>query len=213
MPDFDESKRPEIAFRRPRRLIRFSNLLVGMAACVLFAGAGCCLISPYLFGIQRSDGDDGAKKVAGEVIHWTLPPAYAGVVGITFDNSAFRFDIARFGQEKGRGSLVIARLMWRAWPAPDDPEMRKKFIEGSIEWVKPELHNIDASEREERAFVVGGLSGKCEISHGEDRGSTTKYRQIVGYFHDKSVDGYLILQGEDEYLTQQEIDDFLNSIK
>lgn len=213
MVDSDESKRQEAFLLRTRRLIRFSNWILGTAACLLFALAGCCLIAPFLLGAQRFDGDSGAKKVAGEILSWQLPSSFVGVIGVSIDNSFFRFDVARFVHDKGRGSIVVAKSTWRAVQPPDDQEVRKKSVRDMVEWVvKPDMHRIDTVERKSRTLVVGGLEGEFEILRGEDRASTTKFRQVVGYFHSESANGYLLFEVEDEYMTDQEIEDFLNSI-
>jgi hypothetical protein len=188
-------------------------MLAGASICALFGGLSCCLFGPYLFGVQRFDEDAGAKKVADEIIAWTLPPEFKGLVGVTIDNMGFRFDIAKFTHEKGRGSLILVKLHWRAFPAPEELEIRKKMVENMIERIEPDLHLIDADERETRAVVICGIPGDCEIIHGEDRASTTKYRQAKSYLHDKTTDVCLILQCEDTFLSATDIDEFLQSIK
>lgn len=77
----------------------------------------------------------------------------------------------------------------------------------------PELKKIKIDDERVTATTVRGLPGEFQVGSGEDRASTTKYRQVIGRFRGKVDDALLILQFEDEILSDQEIDDFIKSIR
>ena len=125
------------------------------------------------------------------------------------DNLIMRIDIARFIHREGRGILVVGQMHLKMLPYSQQQSQLKEFVEK----IAPELKMIDLSEQSTRTLDIRGVPSQFEIGLGEDRASTTKYRQVTGKFRGKLDDAVLILQCEDGFLTDQEIEDFLNSIK
>ena len=199
--------------RKKSNFFRLSYVVAGLMGTVFFVCAGCCLLGPYFAGAQKLEGDAGANKVANGIVDWSLPSDFSGDFGFTIDNTLFRFDLAKFTHLKRRGMLLVAKLRWRLMSPPEQKDDSRKLIQNFVEQMAPELRKIDIGENETRAMTVKGLSGEIELSRGEDRASTAKYHQVVGYFHDKSDQTLLILQCEDEYLSEPEIDAFVKSIK
>ena len=213
MVDSEEAIRSSATNIRARRSLRLIYWMTGLAAFGFFACAGFCLLSPLLLGFQQFEGDAGTNRVANEIVKWTLPPAFIGEVAISVDNSFLRFDIAKFAHKKGRGTLILAKSQWRAVKAPAEKDVRRKLFEAYwIGLVKPEIRNLDFQKHESTKSTLCGLPGEFEAGFGEDRGSTTKYRQVTGYFQDESTDAYFLLQVEDPFMTDEEINTFLNSI-
>ena len=86
-------------------------------------------------------------------------------------------------------------------------------LQDFIEKIAPELKMIDLNDHTTRTLVIRGVPSQFETGLGEDRASTTKYRQVTGHFRGKLDNAVLILQCEEGFISEQEIDDFLNSIK
>ena len=209
MPDSNESKDNQPVSIPKRRPIRLLSVISIMSSSLIFACAGCCYLTVFLFGPLRVDGPEQTNQLASRITDWTLPADFSGKSGSRMKNALFRFDIAMFKQKQGRGTLVVAEFYSKVLPAPDR-------VKGTMDFMRqntPELKKIDVEERKFLTLTVRDLPAKFELSHGEDRASTTKYHQVIGNFRGKSDDAALILQYEDGVLTDKDIDDFLKSIK
>ena len=196
----------------PKRSRGFERLLSisAIVFCVLFfMCGGCCFLSFLLFRPQVVDTTEGAEAAASMITEWKLPESFVGKSSVTMDNLIMRIDIARFIHREGRGILVVGQMHLKMLPYSQQQSQLKEFVEK----IAPELKMIDLSEQSTRTLDIRGVPSQFEIGLGEDRASTTKYRQVTGKFRGKLDDAVLILQCEDGFLTDQEIEDFLNSIK
>ncbi len=196
----------------PTRSRGFLRLLsIGaIASCgVFFMCAGCCVLTMFLFFPHVDATREGAETAASKITDWKLPESFEGKSGVTIDNMFMRFDIALYAHREGRGVLIIEQLHTNLMTY----EQKQTYLKDTIERISPELKKIDLNEHETRTLVIREVPSQFEIGRGEDRASTTKYRQVTGHFRGKLDDAVLILQGEEGFLTDQEIDEFLNSIK
>ena len=125
------------------------------------------------------------------------------------DNMLMRIDIARFAHREGRGILIVGQLHSKLMPYVQQQAQLQDFMEK----IAPELKMIDLNDHATRTLVIRGVPSQFETGLGEDRASTSKYRQVTGHFRGKLDNAVLILQCEEGFITEQEIDDFLNSIK
>ena len=184
-----------------------------ITGCGLFTCAGCCFLTSILLNVRGFEGIEGATEVANRITDWTLPGEFVGVSGMTIDNALFRIDLAKFSQKEGRGELVVCQghfhLMYGSSSAQQMEQMRENMIEKYV----PELRKIDLADRENQTESIRGLPANFELSHGEDRASTTKLRQAKGHFRGKVDDVLLILQCEDGFITDEVVKEFLNSIR
>ena len=176
---------------------------------LFFVCSGCCVLSFLLLRPQVVETAEGADAAASIITDWKVPETFEGKSGVTMDNILMRIDIASFIQREGRGILLVGQMHIKMMPSSQQQSQLKEFMEK----IAPELKMIDLSEHSTRTLEIRGVPSQFEIGLGEDRGSTTKYRQVTGKFRGKLDDAVLILQCEEGFLTDQEIDDFLNSIK
>jgi hypothetical protein len=209
MADSNESELNKQTLVRRRRTARLFSIITVVSSCFLFAGAGCCFLTMLLFRPKVVDTPAGAHDVAAQILDWTLPADFKGMSGSTVDNPLLLFEIAEFAQQQGRGHLLVAQLQSKRTSIPD----HRKYIENLVDQSVPELKKINVEEHQTRKLSVNGLPAEFQIGRGEDRASTTKYRQVIGHFRGKRDEAILILQFEDDLLTDKDIDDFLKSIK
>jgi hypothetical protein len=188
---------------------RILSIVAIVFSCMFFACAGCCFLILFLFRPVVTDTSAGAEAAAEIITEWKLPERFEGKSGVTMDNRLMRFDIARFAHRDGRGVLVVGQLHSKLMPY----SQQQAQLQDIMEKIAPELKKLDVNESETRTLVIRGIPSQFQIGLGEDRASTTKYRQVTGHFRGKLDDSVLILQCEEGFLTEQEIDDFLNSIK
>jgi hypothetical protein len=209
-PTEPTSRRPTvIRIRRPIRILYFLSVASSFA---LFACAGCCYLFSWFIRPEITEDPKAAVEVAGSIATWTLPPGFAGKSTVKMDNLLMKVDIAKFEQERGRGFLVVGRVAvyWmQTTPADQAQKIRDQIIEQQV----PDLKKIDARDPSTRTVTINGETAELQVVHGEDRASTTKYWQVTGHFRSNHADGFLILQCEDEFLTQAQIDAFLDSLK
>lgn len=191
---------------RGRRLARIISILAVTSSCFLFATAGCCFLLGLVFRPTIDATPAGADTVAARIIDWKLPANFSGESGYTRENPLFLFESAKFVQQQGRGRLVVAQLKSKV-------SLIKVPIQDLVDQYAPELRKLNIEDPQTRTMTVNGLPATFQIGRGEDRASTTKYRQVVGHFRGKLDEGILILQFEDDVLTDKEVDEFLNSIK
>lgn len=192
-----------------RRGVRLMSILSIGSSCLLFGCAGCCFLATLLIRSQVVDTPGGADEAAARITDWTLPTGFIGKSGATIDNAVFRFDIARFANQQGRGHLVLAQFQWKWMQLPDLQERAKDLIDKNA----PELKKINVEEQETRIMTIRNLPAEFQIGRGEDRASTTKYRQVLGQFRGKRDNAFLILQYEDELLTDEDTNEFLKTIR
>ena len=208
MPKFElpiETPQP----KRNRGLERLLSISAIVFCGLFFVCAGCCFFSFLLFRPQVVETTEGAETAASMITEWKIPESFEGKSGVTMDNMVMRIDIARFVHRDGRGILIVGQIHLKMLPYSQQQSQVKDFMEK----ISPELKMIELDEHASRTLVIRGVPSQFESGLGEDRASTTKYRQVTGNFRGKLDNAVLILQCEEGFITEQEIDDFLNSIK
>jgi hypothetical protein len=209
MADSNESDLSASAQARRRISARLLSIITVTSSCFLFAGAGCCLLTALLHKENVVDTPAGADEVAARIVEWTLPANFSGKSGRTIDQTVFLFEFGRFAHRQGRGQLIVAQLNWKYWAPPN----QRRGIEDLVDENARDLKKINLEEEQSRTMTINNLSAKFQIGRGEDRASTTKYRQVIGRFRGKKADAIIILQFEDGLLTEREVDDFIKSIR
>ena len=197
---------PPTRHRGFERLISISAIVF---CGLFFVCAGCCFLTFFLFRPQVVDTTEGAEAAASMITDWKIPETFEGKSGVTMDNMLMRIDIARFVHREGRGILIVGQLHSKLMPYIQQQAQLQDFLEK----IAPELKMIDLNDHTTRTLVIRGVPSQFETGLGEDRASTTKYRQVTGHFRGKLDNAVLILQCEEGFISEQEIDDFLNSIK
>lgn len=206
MADSSESTTPGptvIRVRGPFRLLYFLSVA---SSCALFACAGCCYLTSWFLRAETSNDPKAAVQAAGRIIEWSLPPGFEGQSATKIDNSLVKLDLARFEQVQGRGFIVVGRIHGFLIQSPEQ-------LQSIIQQQTPDLKKIDAREKSTRAMAIHGDAAQFQIGHGEDLSSTTRYWQVTGRFRSEKDDAVLILQCEDEFLTEAQINAFLDSLK
>jgi hypothetical protein len=212
MPDSDESpvKAPDLIPKRRRFRLPFFFSIV--SSSLLFACVGCCALTRWIFGVQEFESPVAVDQVVSKITTWTLPEGFSGKRGIIIDNLLMQFEFTLHVHKQGRGSIVLAQLHWKSEPTPQMKEQKKELIQKALEMLASDLKKINVTEKETRKITIRDVPAEFEIAHGEDRASTTKFRQVTGEFRGLTDDVTLILQCEEEILSDQQIDDFLKSI-
>ena len=193
---------------------RGAQRLVSMAAivfcCIFFGCAGCCVLGMLVFGPKNFDTPEGAVQVSEQITNMTVPESFVGKSANTLDNFFFRLDIARFVHKRGRGNLVLGQLHYKWMPGTEMQNQLQEFVEK----LTPELKKLDLKpgESETRTVTINSAPAKFEIGSGEDRATTTRYRRVLGRFKGKLDHTIVILECEEDFLSDQEINDFINSI-
>lgn len=208
MSDTPMSKSPTPSPVPKTRLQRILSITAILFGCSFFACAGCCLLGMVLLGPKNFDTAEGAQQVAEQITTWTLPQNFTGKSGATMDNYLMRFDVARFVQKQGRGNLVVGQFHYKLLPTAD-LQLQLKDI---MEKLNPDLKKIDLAESETKTRPINGGIAKFQIGQGEDRATTTRYKQLIGQFRGKLNNAIVILECEEGFLTDQEINDFIDSI-
>lgn len=197
-----------VVVMRSRRRFRLPYLIAIVTGSCILTCAGCCILAAIFLQAERFEGPAGANDVASRITDWQMPPGFTGEFGAVADNAILRFDIAKFGHDKGRGIMVIAQTKWKMGNNRQSREMTEDLVGRLI----PEFRKIDEKDCETRAATIRKTSAVFRICKGEDLASTTKLLQIKGQFLGKTADVALILQIEDGQVTDKEIDEFIESI-
>lgn len=209
MADSNESDINEPVPVLRRRFSRLMSVIAVTSSCVLFVCAGCCFLTTLVLRPKVDTTAAGADGLAARIVDWTLPKDFSGKSACTADNPILLFEIASFAHVQERGHLVVAQLQPKLIPISD----KRKQLEQLVDQYSLELKKIKVEDPKTRVLTVNGLPAEFQIGAGEDRASTTKYRQVIGHFRGKKGDAILILQFEDDLLTDQDVDDFLKSIR
>ncbi len=194
---------------RKQGLQRVLSIVAITSCCGFFACGGCCFLTMILFRAQTDDTTAGANAVASQIIDWTPPSSFSGKSSATMDNVLFRFDSAKFAHQQGRGVLVLGQFHWKLASNVEPQSPLQDFTQK----LAPELKKIELDQRESRTLSIRGRPAEFQIGRGEDLASTTRWCQVIGRFQGKEDHVILILQCEDGFLTDEEIDDFVKSIK
>lgn len=203
MPAPEETEDPIIHSVRVRRL-RLTRIIAVASSSVLLACAGCCFLLGIIFRPEVAEGPEGANQIAAKITDWTLPEGFRGKLGIVVDFGLMRFEIAKFQQQEGRGTLVIGQ--WQ-------PTMGMTAGQRLMRQYAPELRTINIENPRIQTEAIRGWPGQFEVGHGEDLASNTRYQQVSGNFRGKAGDVVLIFQCEEGIMDDGAIDTFLKSIK
>jgi hypothetical protein len=205
MPDLNRSTVSSPVSGRRQGPVRLISIITTASSCVLFACAGCCYLVSMLFRPTVIDSPAGATEICEKITDWSLPTGFTGKSGLSADNMILRFDVARFVHHQGRGNLIVAQLKSKS-------ALFAVSIKELAEQNAPEIKKINVDEHQARTLTVRNLPAEFQIEKGEDRASTTKYCQVIGQFRGKQDDAILILQFEQDQLTDEQVDAFLKSI-
>lgn len=208
VPELPIFKSPSPA--RQRGMQRLLSIAAIVSCCGFFACAGCCGLGMFVFGPKTYDTPEGAVLVAEQITNLTIPESFVGKSAHTLDNFFFRLDIATFVHRRGRGNLVLGQLHHKWIPGAETQTQLQEFVEK----LTPNLKKLDliASENVTRTSTINSAPAKFEIGRGEDRATTTRYRRVLGRFKGKLDQTIMIVECEEEFLSDQEIDDLINSI-
>ena len=185
------------------------SIIVIALCCGFFACSGCCFLTKFLFRPQVVNSPQGADEAASRITSWSPPANFVGKTGSTMDNAVLRLDVVRYEHQLGRGILILGQLNSKLYRVADpDPQLQQL-----VEKLAHVLKKIDLDHRETRTLTIREAQADFEIGRGEDRATTTRFRQVVGHFQGKVDRAIVILQCEEAFITDEEIDEFLKSIK
>ena len=179
------------------------------SCCVFFICSGCCFLTATLFQPRVTETAESAIDAAATITNWTVPDEFSGKSRASVDNSIFRFDVARFEQNQGRGLMILGQFFFK-WPTKPYGDLQLQEL---MEQSTSKLKKINLESRETRRKTIRSVPAEFEIGRGEDRATTTRYRQVIGRFKGKTDRAVIILQCEEEFITDEQIDRFIESIE
>ena len=183
-------------------------VLVALAAGgILTCGVGWIGLA-LLFGPSHTVLPAQVEAIAQRVAPLRVPPQFQPTWGWEADHSVAWFQLARFDQSASRGLLLIGELHLRPMANPQEVDQLRNLIEQS----SPDRRLIAPQQTRQSNLTIRGRSAQFEIVEGEDRASTTRLRQVTGTFPGREGTAILILQGEEDYLSNEAIDDLLKSL-
>lgn len=205
------STTPDLLPRRARRSLRTTRWLwIGGGAfgsCLLACGLGWVAVA-LLFGPAHTDVAAQIQIITQRIAAVRVPPLFQPVWGWEADNSLIWVQMARFDHRDGRGLMLIGEFHVRPVFNPTEQLQLRKLLEDS----SPDLRLISPKDTEQRKLSVRGTETEFEIVTGEDRASTTKMRQVSGMFPGHKGTAMLILQAEEDCLSEEAITELLNSL-
>ncbi len=185
------------------------SVIVIVSCSVFFICSGCCFLTATLFQPRVTESSESAIEAAATITNWTVPDEFLGKSRASVDNSIFRFDVARFEQKQGRGLMILGQFFAKWSPGSFNDAQLQELMERST----PELKKINLESRETRRKTIRSVPAEFEIGRGEDRATTTRYRQVIGRFKGKTDRAVIILQCEEEFITDEQIERFIESIE
>jgi len=203
-----DPQRPRV---RVRRRAPQSRLLMVFAVLSTLVLVFCCLplvVMNVLYGPTETLDPKKVLEVAERIAPVVIPPKYEGTVARYAENSLMQIRLTRFDHSEGRGKLVIGE--WRMHALPPGNEYDTKFLQNSLEDLFTGMRMIDGKTTE-KSIVIEGQEVKFQILEGEDRASTTTFKQVSGAYTGSQGAFQLILQGETEFLSDEAIQQLLES--
>lgn len=200
-----------LRFRRLRqqsRLVRFLMSVGIVSLGVVFFGCISCALIQNLFGPKKTKVAGEIDQITASILPITVPAGYEPSVGVAADNSLMLLELCRYQQKQGRGLLLIGQFNLRQGPWPGDEASLRRFLEAE----ESSLRLITPQKKSVRSFVVREKRATFEIVEGEDRASTTKLRQVTGTFPGREGVGMLILQAEQGFLSDADIETLLQAL-
>ena len=179
------------------------------SSILLLICAGFCLLTTKLYGPKTDLSEAGATNVAARITEFQLPDGFKGKMGMVFEFPLLKLDIAKFVHDNGRGTLIMAQMSSPTFPMSSTPNPIKQTIDN----MSPELKTLKVDQRRRKSMTIRNLPAEFQIQTGEDVASTTRMLEVTGTFRGKVDDAFLVLQCEEGILSDQDIDQFLNSIK
>ena len=173
----------------------------------------CCIplvILQFAFGPTVTNDPTAVQAIAHDIAPLTIPADFVGSLAKSADNSLLLVRIARFDQNEGRGRLVIGQVHMKAMPPGN--EYDDKLLQSLMDELYPGLRAIDAADTRKFTVKIHDQKVTFEIIKGEDRASTTKLTQVAGTFRTSTGTNQLLLQVESEFITEDAIDNLLQSI-
>ena len=171
----------------------------------------CCVpmvMIQIAFGPEVTKVPAEVLAVAQKIAPVIVPPRFSGTVARSADNSVLQLHVARFDHTDGRGRLVIGQVHLKALPDYD-----ANLLQNLTNELFPGQRLLDVKQTRTKLITIRGQEEKIEILEGEDRASTTRYKQVSAAFD--GSDGakvQLLLQAESDFVTDEAIDALLQSL-
>ena len=191
-----------------RRLRRIPFFFTISFSFLFFLVLGCCYFGRFVIGLQEFSDANSVNQVAAEITDWKLPKGFEPDRATEIRNSAAKMFLAKYRQSQGRGWIVVAQI---SVPGAKTEDFRV-WLDTMLRTAAPELKKIDSRTTRTFETTIREQKVTFEVVAGEDLSSTTKYRKVQSEFPGKLENALLILQCEQEYITDEEIDQFLSSI-
>ncbi|MEI8380673.1 MAG: hypothetical protein WCJ09_11120 [Planctomycetota bacterium] len=163
-----------------------------------------------IFGVTVENEPEKVHAIALKIVPIAIPSGFEGIEARTADNSLFRVNLAKFKHAEGRGKLVMGQLHTRLVPIDDEYEFRN--LQMLLNQISPGMRNLDVKERREVEILVDGKKVTIEVVDGVDIGSTTRIRQVSGAWSTADFVVQILLQVEESFYTNEDIDAMVRSL-
>lgn len=190
-----------------------TRLLMLFAICSTLVLVFCCVplvVLQYAFGPKITESPAEVEAVAKKIAPLAIPANFAGIIARSAENSLLQVNVARFDQNDGRGRMIIGQVHMTTLPLSNDYDA--KLLKNLVDEMYPTLRMIDASQTRESIHMIHGQKVTFEIIEGEDRSTTTRLKQVTGAYNGPQGAVRLLLQAESEFLSDQAIEDLLQSM-
>jgi hypothetical protein len=215
MDPSDSNDRQILRLQIRRRALQ-SRLLMIFAIGSTVILICCCvpiLVVQIVFGPQEFTTPADVDAVAKQIAPIVVPPAFTGVRAITVDNSGLLIRVAKYDQDQARGRLLIGQMHFNLKsPFFKTEEVEDQRLQSLMNELYPGLQNLDVKKTRPKTINLHGTDIVFTIDEGQDLGSSTRRRQVMGKAITPEGAIQLVLQVEDGFITDEAIDAMLNSL-
>jgi hypothetical protein len=212
----DEKRILKLQIRR--RKLQARLLMIFAVGCT--AMLACCCVPMVLlqiaFGPEEFTSPEQVESVAKQIAPIKLPPGFTGVRANTADNMAVMLRVAKFDHDQGRGRLLIGQLQTKMkttlLTAEENGKFEEQMLQSIADELFPSLKNLNVKSTRERVVTIHGVDVTFTIDEGEDLGSSTRRRQVIGRGITPAGAIQLILQVEDSFITDDAINALVDSL-
>lgn len=180
------------------------------AVCMLL----CCGVTGY-FAYQMKptivSKPAEIEALAQEITDIEIPVGFTGQMGMKMNFlGMMNMTMCMFKQDEGRGMMQLTQMEMKVGdPQEGEVQLKQQMkAQGTAE-----MKELNVTSSETRELEIRGEQATFTISEGQDVATSTEYREVRGQFRGKAGIAVLHLQAESESLSDEAIDELLESIR